>query len=81
MAFSLTGGIPEEYMLGQRVPLELILTDQCGRRFASVFEVTVVDRSATMAKPEVFNRIGGGLYEGCPLETPKFECRLHRKFQ
>jgi hypothetical protein len=71
LAFSFTGEIPGEYLHGERVPLELILTDQYGRRFPSIFGATV-DRSATMAKPEVVSRVGRGLYDGAP-PVPEFD--------
>jgi hypothetical protein len=51
--------------------LELILTDQYGRQFAAIIEV-LVDRSATMSKPEVFSRVGRGLYDGAP-PVPEFD--------
>jgi hypothetical protein len=74
LALSVTRRIPEDYPHGLSVPLELILTDQFGRQFASIIEV-LVDRTATMSKPKVFSQIGRGLYEGCPLETPRFDLR------
>ncbi|MGA8492081.1 MAG: hypothetical protein WB711_16765 [Terriglobales bacterium] len=55
------------------VPLEFVLTDDYGRQHASIFEV-LVDRSATMAKPQVFSRVGRGLYDGSP-RPPEFEHR------
>jgi hypothetical protein len=66
--------IPKEYPHGLSVPLEVILTDQYGRQFASIIEVSV-DRTATMSKPEVFDRVGRGLYEGSP-PAPEFDLRV-----
>jgi hypothetical protein len=74
LALSITGTIPEEYAHGMSVPLELVLKDHYGRRHASTIEV-LVDRSATMSKPEVFNRTGRGLYDGSP-QPPEFEYRV-----
>ena len=73
LAFNIFKRIPEEYMHGQLVELEVILTDQYGRQFASILEVSV-DRTATMSKPEVFSRVGRGLYDGSP-RPPEFEYR------
>jgi hypothetical protein len=73
LAFNIFRRIPEEYMHGQLVELEVILTDQYGRQFASILEVSV-DRTATMLKPEVFSRVGRGLYDGSP-RPPEFEYR------
>jgi hypothetical protein len=74
LAFSFNEKIPEDYPHGLSVPLEVILTDQYGRKHASIIEV-LVDRTATMPKPQAFSRVGRGLYDGCPLETPKFDYR------
>jgi hypothetical protein len=60
-------------MHGQLVELEVILTDQYGRQFVSIFEVSV-DRTATMSKPEVIDRVGRGLYDGSP-RVPEFDLR------
>jgi hypothetical protein len=73
LALNIFRRIPEEYLHGQLVELEVILTDQYGRQFASIVEVSV-DRSATMSKPEVFSRVGRGLYDGSP-RPPEFEYR------
>jgi hypothetical protein len=74
LALSVTMRIPKEYPHGLSVPLEVILTDQYGRQFASIIEVSV-DRTATMSKPEVFDRVGRGLYEGSP-PAPEFDLRV-----
>jgi len=74
LALSVIGTIPEEYAHGMSIPLELVLTDRYGRQHASIIEV-LVDRSATMSKPEVFNRVGRGLYDGSP-RPPEFEHRV-----
>jgi hypothetical protein len=74
LAFNIFRRIPEEYLHGQLVELELILTDQYGRRFVSIIEVSV-DRTATMLNPEVFDRVGRGLYEGSP-RAPEFDLRV-----
>jgi hypothetical protein len=79
LAFNIFSRIPEEYLHGQLLPLEVILTDQYGRQFASIFEVSV-DRTATMSKPVVFSRVGRGLYDGSP-RPPEFEYRLGCRFQ
>jgi hypothetical protein len=73
LALNIFRRIPGEYMHGQLVELEVILTDQYGRQFASILEVSV-DRTATMSKPEVFNRVGRGLYDGSP-RVPEFDLR------
>ncbi len=74
LASSVTGKIPEEYIHGLTVPLEVILTDQYGRQHVSIIGVGV-DRSATMPKPRAFRRVDGGLYGGSPLWTPNFDYR------
>jgi hypothetical protein len=71
LALSIFGKLPEDSVHGQRISLELILTDQYGRQFASIVEATV-DRSATMAKSEVVSRLGQGLYDGA-LPVPEFD--------
>jgi hypothetical protein len=74
LALSFTGKIPEGYPHGLYVPLRIVVTDQYGRQHTSIIEV-LVDRTATMSKPKAFSRVGRGLYDGVPLETPKFEYR------
>jgi len=74
LASSITGKIPREYLHGDFVPLELILTDQYGRKHPSVIEVAV-DRIATMAKPKLFSRVGRSLYGGFP-RPPEFDHSL-----
>jgi hypothetical protein len=74
LAFSFDEKIPGDYPHGLSVPLEVILTDQYGREHPSIIEV-LVDRTATMAKPQAFSRVGRGLNDGCPLEAPKFDYR------
>jgi len=71
LALSITDKIPESYLHGLAVPLELILTDQYGREHRSIIEISV-DRTATMVKPKILRRVARSLYQSSELEAPNF---------
>ena len=75
LAFNLDEKIPWHYLDRQMAPLELVLTDQYGRKHESICEITV-DRTDTMPKPLIAGRVGRSLYRyGCP-RAPEFDHRL-----